>query len=166
MSITIRLDRPAVAALIESDPDFKYELQRNVISEVLRKFIDKDVAKIITAANPELMKAALDAMAEATEFENRVTKLLNSRIAMKPPGYAYTFKLTPEFQDMVDKEVERQLSAAMATTVNTRVEEKLADMAERIERQVDYAVNVQTAKIINEKVAARMAAITAAAAGA
>ena len=166
MSVIMRLDRPAVAALIENDPEFKYELQRNVVAEVLKRFIDKDVIKIIVAAHPELMKEALDASAEAAEFDSRVTKALNSRIAVKPPGYAYTFKLTPEFQKLIDDEVDRQLTLGLNALVKARVDEVMAGVTdERIQKLVDYRINVDFDKKVTAKVAERMAAVAAAAAG-
>lgn len=50
----ITLDRVALKELIDNDPGFHLELKPAVISEVARRFFEKDSKRIIAQADPFL----------------------------------------------------------------------------------------------------------------
>lgn len=77
MSMTLKLDAPALRALIEDDPEFKLELQRAVTAEVVRNTLLKDAAPIADRLVPEAVSLAIEDSLMAEEF----TKQLRDKIS-------------------------------------------------------------------------------------
>lgn len=173
MSIAIRLDAKAVTALIESDPDFKLELQRAVAAEVVRKLILKDVHSLTSREEFKVLQQKLtDAVVDDTAFrkqlDERLAGLIQS-IRSGTWGLAQQKKPSKELIDLLNKENERIIEDAIrqATESSARIAERItAKYDVLIEAEVDRRINRDVAAKIDAKVKERLAAISAAVAAA
>lgn len=171
----ITLDRVALRALVEADPEFELELKAAVLSEIAKRFYEKDAAKMIEAAEPALFKAALKALQESKDVATQVAEALTARL-VEPNRYSYHPKLSPALKKQIDEMTEIEIAkvtaqaqvriqAAYSTAIEAAVEAKLSDplvddrISKRVERLADEEINRRVAVAVEAKLAAIRAAV-------
>ena len=140
--ITIRLDVAAMSALIEADPQFKYELQRSVMSQVLRQLIMRDVKPLVEALMPtlygELVAAIREDAACRTEMFAAVEKMFQD-VKNNPTWGAKKFSLSDPIKAVLKAEVDALVAKGITDAAGTSyaVLERLKDeMIARFEAAV------------------------------
>lgn len=168
MSVIIKLDRPTLAALIEGDPEFKFELTNAVVSEVLRKYFVKDATKIIEAAEPALFKKALAAVHEEGEMLGALQKLLDVTLAeqsyhssVATPS-AKTTLMLGEAKTQALARIQSDLMLSALAKAEEVLPAILDSLDERIEKRLTRLVDEGIEKLVRDKVQARLAAVAAA----
>ncbi|RUU78220.1 hypothetical protein [Mesorhizobium sp. M7A.F.Ca.MR.362.00.0.0] len=172
---TITLNRTALKALIDADPEFELQLKNNVISEVGRRFFEKDARRVIAAAEPELFAQALKGVQHDHEIVEKIKVALSAAIVQRDQNYWTKVKLTPAIQKLIDEAVievkNRAIRSALdtvTTEIGTRIQETLAhnlellSVDERIQKRVDRLVDAEIDRRAEEKFKARMAGLRAA----
>lgn len=163
---TITLDRRAMHALIDSDPDFTLSLKGAVLTEIARKFFEKDVRRIIAAAEPEMFAKALAALQKDADVAELVRRALTQAVIERPSGPWSNNTLTAEMRDAVAREVARVQDAAAAKAVadvgrqiEARVLARLAELNtdERIEKRVERLTEDHINKRVDERFRQRLA---------
>jgi len=168
--VKLTLDRIALKTLIDADPEFAFELKAAVISEVGRRFFEKDANRVIAAAEPELFAKAVQALQNDTDAARRVRDALTASLTEREPGWSGRVKLTAEAQRVIDghvaarkgsivAEASSQISAAYGEAIQKAVDDKLAttNIEELIAKRVDRLVEREIDERANEKFRARMA---------
>lgn len=169
MSIVIKIDRPALHALIANDPDTKLELTHAVVSEIVRKVFDKDIARLVREAEKPLFERAL----EALQKDKDVGDLLQKRMAdMLITRSGYNYQPTPAVAKMLAETQEEALQNLRDTVgqllnnfvtenaeriLNERLEADNID--ERIAKRVDRLMTDEVNKRVDAALAEKMAAI-------
>jgi len=163
----ISLDRNALKELIDKDPDFELSLKSAVISEVGRRFFEKDSAKVIRAASPELFDQVVAAMRQHEDLHDLVKDALNKSLVERRIPYSATVSLTTEAAAHLKERVEALKSEALRNAANDvgRLYDELVRAAvdarasdARIEESVEKRVNRLTEEEINRRVDARVKA--------
>lgn len=165
----ITLDRVALKALIDADPEFELELKRNVIAEVGRSFFEKDAKRVIAAAEPELFAQALKGLQDDEDLSGFVHRALTASLTARSDDYYRRLKIAPDVRKLIDDAVAEakqrivydaasQISKAYGDAIQKAVDEKLSasDMDERIEKQVNRLVDQEIERRAQEKFEARM----------
>lgn len=166
----ISLDRNALKSLIDSDPVFALDLKNAVISEVGRRFFEKDYKRVVAAADPELFAQALKVFKEDKAIADLVQEALKGAMTHIPDGYYRTLKVRPEVQKLIDDTVasrkeylvndaSAQISKAFDDKVKERVEALLTatDIDAKIERRAEMFVNGEINRRAEEMFKKRMA---------
>lgn len=161
MSVTIKLDRPALRGLIDEDSELKFELTNAVVSEVIRKVFEKDMARLVKEASPELFKRAVAAMQDRKDLEQRITESLDQQLVVRA-GWGMP-KLSPALQAMFSEGVlgaQDQLKLKIDNLIHNYitdqaqaiVDAKLAevDIDTRIAKRVDRMLNEEIDKKVRE----------------
>ena len=165
MSVQISIDRPALAKLIADDPQSELNLKTAVLSEVARRFFDRDKDRIISSLHPALFAGALAALREEGAIIKAVKDALEKAMVARDP-YRTLSSLSPQAKRVVDAEVARlqaklldDVEKAFAGVVSRKVEEvaqtietRLSDkiIAQEIDKAVRRRVSEQLAKIRTE----------------
>lgn len=145
----ITLDRVALRALIDADPEFELELKAAVISEVGRRFFEKDAKRVISAAEPELFAQALKALQDDEDQAFLVRRSLADAVVTRG-SWSTPPRVSPEVQAQITNLVEiekERLTQAAATAISKgysdviqkAVDEKLSasDIDALIEKRVN-----------------------------
>lgn len=153
----ITLDRLALLELVKSDPQFELELKANVISELGRRFFEKDAAKIIAASSPELFKKALESLQSAADVTNAVTKALEAHLVTRGSNWNYTSSASPVTRALIDSEITKAKSAvelAISQGFNSLVAAAVQKATEdgRLEGLIDARVNRLVDEEVNRRV--------------
>lgn len=163
MTITIKLDRPAVLDLIDKDPEFKFELSNAVVSEVIRKVFEKDMARLLKEVDPELFQKAAQALNDHAELEERIRRAMTSLVAQPLPSYHSLPPMTERTRKVFDKAIkdaEQTLENYIPVVLNryvtakaqARVDELLAD------RSIDDRIAARVDRLIDEELERRVKA--------
>lgn len=169
MSIEIKLDRPALLALIKDDETFKLSLSDAVVSEVMRKVFEKDMARLVKEAEPELFKRVVEVLQADADMEDRIKRALDQQLVVRqswqnPPPMSPALKKI--FDDAVANAIpalERKVATILDEKVTSRaleiVEAKLADddldarIAKRADRLTNEEIDRRVAAAVQAKVA-------------
>lgn len=154
---TIVIDKPALFALLDADPDFRLRITDAVISHVVRKIFDKDAERIIRSANPALFDGAVKALQENDDIQQIITAALSAKMVKRNPDYYSTrsrWLLSTEAKTVIDEAIaegvgtltERAgLAVTMAITGRAEelIQEKLGNdpIDDRIARRLDGLTN-------------------------
>ncbi len=170
----ITLDRLALKALIDADPEFEVELKASVLAEVGRRFFEKDAARIISAAQPELFAQVLKGIQEDSDLLGKIEKALNTSILRRSDDWYGRMKLSPELKAKVEeyvsemkRRVELQITSQIENAYNEAIQKALAakfeaeDIEERIQKRVARLVEQEIAHRADQKFKARMADLKA-----
>ena len=175
MSTTIRLDASALSALIEADPDFKLELQRAVVAEVIKKVYLKDFKVVVEALAPQIVKDLIkESKADADvrrEIEDRLKATVQS-IRAGTYSYQTTRTLPAETKQLIAEQVTDLIKAEIGERVGTveslsqRLMEtltaRLEDTAERwVGSQVDGQIKARIEAGVRDRIAAITSGLTA-----
>jgi len=169
---TITLDRRALKALIDADPDFQLQIKNNVIAEVGRRMFEKDAKKIIAQAQPELFAEALIAFQANVDINTMVALALKEHLTVRDSNWYGRVKLSDETKKLIDAAVDKAKHAAITAAVapidaeiQKRIQQRLDAMKidERIEKRVDRLVEEEIERRAHEKFKERWAAVRAAA---
>ena len=149
----ITLDRVALRELIESDPSFELQLKSTVLSEVARRFFEKDASRDIREAAPELFKQTLTAVQENEDLVGLVNKALRDHLIARPHNFWNSVKVAPDIQKKIDEAVSdiqvRVVHGAVMTVQNA--------ISDAIAKQVAEVMNSDA---INERIAKRVDRLT------
>jgi len=156
MSITIKLDRPALAGMIESDPEFKFELSNAVVSEVIRKVFEKDMARLMKEAEPELFKRAVGALQESKGMEERLRRALDQQLVGRSSWQGMP-AMTPAMKEVFDKGVLSamdRLKAGVDKILNDYVTAQAQELvdAKLAELDIDTRIAKRFDRMLNEEV--------------
>jgi hypothetical protein len=165
MSVKITLDRPALAAYIDADPDFKIELNAAILSEVVTKFFSKDMDRIIRESDRALFDKAVLALKDETLLQKAIQQGLTKYVASR--GWGST-TLTPEAKTLIQEGINKALTEiqsgltlkalakaeevlpAVLDSLDERIEKRLArKLEESIDNIVDRKVNERLAGVLN-----------------
>nr|CAI3971216.1 hypothetical protein ORM20_00167 [Ochrobactrum phage ORM_20] len=128
MATTIKLDTNALRFLIELDPEFKLEVQKsvlqNIVDDVRKSFISQElhneIRKIIEETHQEFLEEIRTDEAMRREIKSSIERITEStRNGFN--SYTQTRKLTKEAQALIHKEV--------SNLVKDRVKEALGDVS-------------------------------------
>lgn len=146
----ITLDRLALKQLVDADPEFELDLRNAVISEIGRRFFEKDAKRVISAANPELFAQALKGLQEDEDLSGLVQHALTASLTVRNDDYYRRLKISPDVKKLIDDAVAEakqrivsdatiQIIAAYSDAIKRAVEEKLSasDIDDRIEKRVN-----------------------------
>lgn len=171
----ISLDRTALRMLIESDPNFELQLKTAVISEVTRRFFEKDSDRVIRAADPALFDQALKALQRDEDMVGQINHALRNRLLERSTSFFAIQKLSPDLAKVLNDATAaiRQKAVDDATVgisdaINAAVTNKVAEIMgsdevnDRIEKRTNRLVNEYVEKKVGELFQARMADVRAA----
>lgn len=163
MSIALKLDAGAIAALFASD-DAKLELQQAVIAEVCRRmfenYINKDVLKVVQAVFGGEANTLIDMVKENETFKARFEKMFETALVnvKKDAWRGDSYTLKPEAKKKLEDAVQAQINALMkqygiqgeqlvlkaAEAAFLRVQEKALDnIDDRINRKIAAITNAE-----------------------
>jgi hypothetical protein len=131
MSVTIRLDGAALTQLIEGDDDFKLELQRAVIAEVVKKLLLKDFGQVLNALAPQAMQELTAALKEDEGVRLELTERLAATVQSVRSG-TYGFR--------AQKELPQETKTAIAQRVSGLVHEAIEARVGRVDKLVDEII--------------------------
>lgn len=165
MSVTIQLSTPAVRRLIEEDPEFKLELQRAVVSEIVKKTFLHDAAKIMCEINSELVETLKKDSAFVGELQRRLDRAIRDmsiRASVTPSNETkerFDQMLEPMIQQAIDK-----VKQSVQGRINEAAQKAGATIEERIEARVDMItdqmINVEVKRRLQERMQQAFALLT------
>lgn len=169
----IKLDRRALATLINSDPEFKLDLQRSVMSEAIRNLFLNDVKPLVETLKPTLLGELVDAIRDDEVIKARLDEKLKGLVqSVRATSYSHAIQrqLTPETQEMINNRVQillmeqmEKLDATVPTITERALERLTRYVDERLPNEVESRIDRAVARKIDEAVTARLEAIVAAA---
>lgn len=170
MTIIITLSRPALAHLIESDPEFALSLKGAVLTQIGLRYFEKDVRRVIAAAEPEMFAKALKALQDDKDGIALVRSALEQALVQRPDNWGSRITLTEKMKSLITEEVERIRDRAVRDAIETvnqdisdRVHKHLADLNtdDRIERRVDRLTDAYINEQVDKRFKERLAALAA-----
>lgn len=171
MSITMKLDAPAVRSLIKDDDKFSLELQQAVINEVVKGLYNNTtpvaIREMIDTACADRKKAIVDAVQADVGFRAHVDSVMSAMVQSvraSTSGYTAQRTLSDEVRRMinhhisslVEEEVKKR-EEGLAASVNamiTRFERKFETDIERRVAEINRAYHDVVQRRVMEKVAA------------
>lgn len=155
---TITLDRRALRQLIESDPEFKLSLKGAVLSEIGARYFEKDLRRLVAAAEPEMFAKALAALQQDEDVSAAVGRALSEAV-VKRDSWHWSGTLTDSMRKLIADEVKRVVDRTVSDAVTTYG----AEIADRVHRHlqglsVDDRVERRVARLTDEYVNARVKA--------
>lgn len=143
MTIQLRLDTTALAALFPEGSEARLDLQRAVVNQFITQYIKPtmirdDVMRMVTAARSEAVA--------------QVTKELGGQ-------NLWNTGLSDTFKQRIKDEVTMMASAFTVKTINEAVEHSVQSRMVGIDRTVDIAVNKLSDVMIRERLAERLKGI-------
>ena len=176
MSISIKLDRPALRQLIDSDPDFKLELQRAVLSEVVTNLFQKDVRKILEAGDKAFLKQVGETAAENETIMASIREQLDQMLVhrVKIDYWTKRVTLSADLQKVVDdavanarSKIQMQISSAITEAAEAKLQALLGEksieerITSRVDRLVTQHINTEVDRRVTERLNAIAQGITA-----
>lgn len=164
MATSIRLDSAALRGLLEASPEFKFELQRAVIAEVIRGMYRNDVPeaflKVIDGLFPNERQAFVDNLKQDHVITTFIKKAFND-IQVKTKdhwGRETASGLNDQTKLWIKGMVLETMGKLVEDTIKTNAEAVIAKMGvtldQRIERRVDRLLDDE----VNKRVQARLVA--------
>ena len=136
MSIQLKLDAPAIAALFPEGSEIRLELQQAVINETVRKVVDRELSatrryigecckKIVedALAKEGLTSKVWSGVALTKEYEDRL-KVLTTEAARTAFHKYVSEAMAPMIADL-DKRIKDRMDAEMTAKLNTLAKEAL-----------------------------------------
>lgn len=174
MTTYISLNRAALFALIDADPEFALDLKKSVVAEVGRRFFEKDAKRVIAAAEPELFAQALKAVQDDVDLSIRIQAALRAALTHRDSTWLSRTKISADTQKAIDEAVEEtkrqvvmdasmKIGNAYGEAIQKAVDSKLtvSNVDELIERRVNNLVTKEVDRLAEEKFQQRMADIRA-----
>ena len=134
MTISMKLDAPAVRKLIE-DEEFRLDLQAAVIAEVVRGLFDKAVPNVMREMIDSAFKDQRDTLkkivAEDTEFRSRLDRSLEALVQSIRAGtniYMTQRALSEEAKRLIDNHVKQKIT--------DEVDKRKGEMDERVDAMI------------------------------
>ena len=171
----ITLDRVALKSLIDSDPDFELELKAAVITEVGRRFFEKDSDRIIKNADKELFDKALRSFQGEQDLLHLVQRALTAYLTKRDSSYYSSVTLSDDARKTLDsyvamgkeralRDASSRVDAEFTASIQKQVEAKLNDkeIEERIEKRVNRLVDAEIDRRVDERFRERLATLGAA----
>jgi siroheme synthase (precorrin-2 oxidase/ferrochelatase) len=169
MSITMKLDTPAVRALIKDDDKFELELQQSVINEIVGRIYDKSIPtalrQMIHSACQDAKQNVLDAVKDDVGFRAHVDQALSAMVqSIRSSTNSYTVQKTlsdevkrmigNHISQLVEEEVEKRKEALgmSADEMIARMERKFEAEIERKLGMMDRAYQEIARRKIMEKI--------------
>jgi hypothetical protein len=134
MSIQLKLDAPALAALFPEGSEIRLELQQAVINETVRKLVDRELSKTRAFISEQCAKTVKDAL----DKESLTSKVW--------AGVKLSDSYTKELQRLVVEEARtafhKYVSEAMAPMI--------ADLDKRIKDRMESEMTVKLAALAKQ----------------
>ena len=151
MSITIRLDAPAVRALVSDNEEFRLELQRAVIAETVKH--------CITAQPPQLLPLiALTVVSEiqkvAAAEDGRYRDVLNKAVAALYQQNSRdwnNYVLAPAAKDKMEIAASKVVKAEM-DRITTKFGSLAKETVDKIVADMDDRVDKRVASLVDEEI--------------
>lgn len=173
----ISLDRNALASLIQSDKGFELSLKSAVLSEVARRFFEKDAARVIRNADAELFDKALSAYQRDKDMAAQVSLALEQRSITRERSWTPPV-ISMEVRQLINAAVEKAMAHAVDDAVSAvegrlreayreRVGEIVAGMLDpvaietRINNRVETILEAEIDRRVDGKVREKVAALNA-----
>ncbi len=147
MSITMRLDAPAVRDLIKANDEFRLELQSAVTQEIVRGLYEKSIPQqVLDAINNQFAQHKQDltqAVAVNESLKTAFDKALTGIVATtrsSANNYATTRQLSPEAKSMVDARVYQLIKEVIDEKTegfNARIDAAIERMERRAENMME-----------------------------
>lgn len=170
MSITLRLDTPAVRRLIEDDPEFHLELTRACVAEIVRQVVLRDAGKVLELIDPAVHKAILTNLDEQSYVRKAMGEALEKLVERTGDYYTTTWKPTGTSKQKLDAAFKPTIDAYIAevTRAGSALMEEAAQKAietvnERIDKRIERRLEEHIAAEVDRRVTARFNAALAAA---
>lgn len=174
MSITMKLDAPAVRSLIKDDDKFSLELQQAVINEVVKGLYNNTtpvaIREMIDTACADRKKAIVDAVQADVGFRAHVDNVMSAMVqSVRASTNSYTVQRT------LSDEVRRMINNHISTLVEEEVKKRedglnasVDAMIERLERRFETRIESRLTEmdqtyqeIAHRKIMEKIAAFTA-----
>ncbi len=154
MSITMKLDAPAVRDLIKADDTFRLELQAAVIQEIVRgvyeRSIPDQVMSMIGAQFAEQKNSLTQAVVVDTVFRRHIDNALQKIIETArntANSYSMTRTLSPEVKAKIDARVRELIDGEVKVEgLQAKIDAALERMERNAERAIDKALERFDAK--------------------
>jgi hypothetical protein len=170
MTLKLNIDKESLTKLFKENPEFELELSSAVTNYIVQKFYEKNVSRIIAAADPLLFAKATKAAQEDAEFMGHVDNALKAKLTVRHPSYYDKFKPAPALQKAVDDVVEQKkeraladaaviIEKALATKIKEILDNKLKnlDIDAIMDRKIEFLTNAKINEMVNERFEQRMA---------
>jgi hypothetical protein len=153
MSITMKLDAPAVRSLIKDDASFELELQAAVINEIVRGLYDKSIPtalrQMIETACADRKQSIVDAVHADVGFRAHVDSVMSAMVqSVRASTSGYTAQRT--LSDDVRRMINNHISSLVEEEVRKREEGLTASvdsMITRLERRFEADIERRVAEI-------------------
>jgi hypothetical protein len=125
MGIQIKLDASAVRELIKDNDEFRVELQRAVINEIVRQYIGKELpqayrATIEAAVGQQLKQAVVEDAASRDHFKKAIEGYIGA-VRNGWGGYSNQFKLSAAALKLINDAADLKIKDAVKEAVEARV---------------------------------------------
>jgi len=171
MSITMKLDAPAVRSLIKDDDKFSLELQQAVINEVIKGLYNNTapaaIREMIDTACADRKQALVDAVQADVGFRAHVDSVMSSMVQSvraSTNSYAAQRSLSDEVRRMINNHISslieeevKKREEGLASSVDAmiaRLERKFEVAIERRVEQLDLAYHNVVLRKVMERIAA------------
>jgi hypothetical protein len=169
MSITMKLDTPAVRSLIKDDASFELELQAAVINEIVKGLYDKSIPtalrQMIDDACADRKQAIVDAVQADVGFRAHVDGVMSAMVqSVRASTNSYTVQkslsdevkrmINHHISNLVEEEVKKReegLTAAVDAMIG-RLERKFEVAIERRVEEMDLAYHNVVLRKVMEKI--------------
>ncbi|SKB63041.1 hypothetical protein [Sphingopyxis flava] len=152
----ITLDRKALRALVDDDPEFELELKSALLSELGRRFYEKDARRLLEVAQPELLSAVMRAVQEDSDIQGKIEHALQARLVRRSSDWYSRFQPSPEVKAEIQKLVDAHKSAVIDDAVaqiskaySDAIAKAVADVD--VESRIEKRVNRLTDEEINRR---------------
>lgn len=158
----IKLDAKAVRTLIDDDEDFKLDLQRAVVAEIIKKSLFKDFNAILKYISPEDIAKIID----ETETHSQIVKMTETCLnEISKPLYwgSRTRNMTSEkkkqIEDQVTEEVENWFNATVLKKIEIQKQEQekfMMKIDEKVEKKLQDFMDQYFERSVNDEVERRL----------
>jgi len=147
MSVTMKLDAPAVRKLIADDEAFTLELQSAVLQEIVRGMFDKSIPAtmrdVIDSAFKDHQETLKEVIASDVEFRAQLDSALSGlvqSIRNSTVGYGMQRVLDEEAKRMIDQHVNQKITEAVdrhKETLSDKVDALILRLEQRFEKEIE-----------------------------
>lgn len=153
MSITMKLDAPAVRSLIKDDDKFALELQQAVINEIIKGLYNNTapaaIREMIDTACADRKQTIVDAVQADVGFRAHVDSVMSAMVqSVRASTNSYTVQRT--LSDDVRRMINNHISSLVEDEVKKREEGLAASvdaMISRLERKFETDIERRVAEI-------------------
>lgn len=134
MSIQLKLDAPAMAALFPEGSDIRLELQQAVINETVRNIVDRNLSNTRRHISEQCAKAVKDAL----DKESLTSKVWTG------------VKLTQEYEQKLQILTTEAARTAFTKYMNEAMAPMIADLDKRIKERMEAELNLRLQVLAKE----------------